>query len=66
MTINAAWHRQNPMPKNPTIDQRIAWAIEHATACGCRDIPAKLRAEMDKRGMVPPPRAGGERGRRLR
>ena len=58
MTINAVWHRAHPMPKNPTVDQRIAWAIEHAQACGCRDVPAKLRAEMGKRGIVPPPRAG--------
>ena len=49
------------MPKNPTIEQRIAWALAHARACGCRDVPAKLRAEMAARGIVPPTRAGGER-----
>jgi len=59
--INAAWHRANPMPKNPTIDQRIAWAVEHAQACGCRDIPPTLRAEMEARGIVAP-RAGGRGG----
>jgi hypothetical protein len=62
MAINADWHRAHPMPKSPTIDQSIAWAIEHASACGCREIPPRLRAEMMARGIVPPPRAGGERG----
>ncbi len=60
--INAAWHRAHPMPKNPTIDQRIAWHLAHAGACRCRDIPAGLLAEMRRRGIDPPyyaPAAGG-------
>jgi hypothetical protein len=48
MTINAAWHKANPMPKNPTLDQRMAWHVAHAKACGCREIPPKLRAEIRK------------------
>jgi hypothetical protein len=49
--INADWHRVHPMTKNPTLDQRITWHIGHARACGCREIPAKLGAEMKKRGI---------------
>lgn len=52
--INAAWHRAHPMPKNPTLDQRIAWHVAHAKACGCRAIAGKLRDEMLKRGMTIP------------
>jgi uncharacterized protein YdhG (YjbR/CyaY superfamily) len=32
------------MPKKPTTAQRIAWHRAHAKACGCRAIPAALRA----------------------
>ncbi|SHF22761.1 hypothetical protein SAMN05443144_106167 [Fodinibius roseus] len=49
MKINENWHKKHPMPKNPTIDQRIEWHIEHAKQCKCRDIPEKLKAEMVKR-----------------
>jgi len=45
------WHRANRMPKNPTLDQRIAWHAEHALHCGCRPIPANLAAEMTRRGI---------------
>jgi hypothetical protein len=51
VNINAAWHRANPMPGKPTLDQRIAWHIAHARACGCREVPAGIAAEMKKRGI---------------
>ena len=49
--INAAWHKANPMPKNPTLDQHIAWHVAHAKACGCRQIAGQLREEMLRRGI---------------
>jgi hypothetical protein len=49
--INAVWHKSHPMPKNPTLEQRITWHIEHAKHCSCREIPAKLREEMKKRDI---------------
>jgi hypothetical protein len=52
--INAAWHRAHPMPKNPTLDQRIEWHLAHARACGCRKIEGKLLAEMKRRGITVP------------
>ncbi|MEJ0013107.1 MAG: hypothetical protein WDM94_10885 [Bauldia sp.] len=52
--INAAWHDANPMPKNPTLDQRIAWHVAHARHCGCRPVPDKLGEEMVKRGIKVP------------
>ena len=33
---NAEWHRAHPMPRNPTLAQRIAWHREHAANCACR------------------------------
>jgi hypothetical protein len=52
--INAAWHRAHRMPPKATLDQRIAWHIEHARHCGCRPIAGKLREEMVKRGITVP------------
>jgi hypothetical protein len=51
MKLNKEWHSSHPMPKNPTIDQRIKWHIEHLKNCSCRDIPEKLKAEMKKRNI---------------
>jgi len=39
------------MPKNPSIDQRIKWHLEHQKNCSCRPIPEKLAEEMKKRGI---------------
>ncbi|MBS1903980.1 MAG: hypothetical protein JSS75_09770 [Bacteroidetes bacterium] len=47
--LNAEWHNDHRMPKNATLDQRIAWHIEHAKHCGCRPMPEKLKAEIAKR-----------------
>jgi hypothetical protein len=52
--INAEWHRAHRMPKNPTLDQRIAWHLAHAKACGCRAISGKLLDEMKRRGVAVP------------
>lgn len=49
--LNAEWHKQNRMPEKATIEQRIAWHLEHRKQCGCRDIPEKLKAEMKKRNI---------------
>ncbi len=52
--INADWHEANPMPGNPTLDQRIAWHLEHARHCACRPVPPKLADEMRRRGIAVP------------
>ena len=39
---NKFWHEQNPMPKNATLQQRIAWHLSHTQACGCRPIPPSI------------------------
>lgn len=44
MSINAAWHHTHIMPKNATLEERIAWHTAHLKHCGCRkDIPENLR-----------------------
>ena len=48
MAINKEWHLKNRMPKNPALEQRIKWHKEHAKFCACREMPAKLKAEIKK------------------
>lgn len=53
--INAAWHQKNKMPRNPTLQQRIDWHLEHQKNCGCRPgLPAKLKEEMKKQKIKIP------------
>ncbi|HEY7269954.1 MAG TPA: hypothetical protein VH951_09020 [Dehalococcoidia bacterium] len=52
MVINAEWHRQNRMPKNPTKEQRYHWHLEHSKNCNCRPISGKLLEEMKARGLI--------------
>lgn len=53
--LNAAWHKKNRMPVNPTLQQRIDWHLEHQKNCGCRPgLPEKLREEMIKRKIKIP------------
>ncbi len=40
--INAEWHLKHKMPKNPTIEERIKWHLEHQKHCSCRKISGKL------------------------
>jgi hypothetical protein len=43
MKPNKDWHLTHRMPENPTLEQRVAWHLEHAEKCGCREIPANLK-----------------------
>ena len=47
MKINSAWHERHVMPKNPTLEQRIAWHRAHQKSCACRPIPAKLLGQVE-------------------
>jgi len=52
--LNRDWHAAHPMPPRASMDQRIAWHLSHAAACGCRDIPRTVREELARRGVAPP------------
>lgn len=47
--LNKEWHLTHRMPKNATIEERIAWHLEHSKHCNCMPIPDKLKAEIKKR-----------------
>ena len=52
--INKEWHLKNKMPKNASFEQRVEWHRDHNPNCKCRegeDFPAKLKEEMEKRGI---------------
>lgn len=51
MSINKDWHLANKMPKNPNLDQRVKWHVEHARNCNCRQLHGKILAEIQKRGI---------------
>ncbi|MBX3253611.1 MAG: hypothetical protein KF862_05670 [Chitinophagaceae bacterium] len=50
-TINRVWHEKNRMPVKANFQQRVQWHLEHQKHCTCRPIPAKLAAEMKKKGI---------------
>jgi hypothetical protein len=49
LKVNKDWHKKNKMPKNPTMDQRIDWHLDHQKKCSCRAIPDKLLEEIKRR-----------------
>jgi hypothetical protein len=54
--LNRAWHQQHVMPKRPSVEQRLRWHVAHARACGCREIPRTIVAELRRRGRAVPQR----------
>lgn len=49
--LNAEWHKGNRMPKNPTLEQRVAWHAEHFIHCACRKPTGTMLEELKKRGV---------------
>lgn len=49
MKFNKDWHQENPMPKNPTEEERIQWHVNHHRECNCRPIPKDLVIKMSHR-----------------
>jgi len=52
--LNAAWHKANRMPARATLEQRVAWHVEHYRHCACREIPPKLAEQMKQLGVKLP------------
>ena len=47
MKLNKEWHLAHRMSANATLQQRIAWHIEHQKNCSCRPIPEKLLVQIN-------------------
>jgi histidinol phosphatase-like enzyme len=50
--LNAEWHHAHKMPKNPNLEQRVAWHAEHAKHCECRKPTGAMLEELKKRGLL--------------
>jgi hypothetical protein len=64
--MNTGWHRQHPMPKNASREQRVQWHIEHQQHCLCRPIPLKVLDLLAGATTPVPLRARRPTSRRLR
>lgn len=36
------------MPKNPTLEDRVKWHLEHSNNCRCREMPKDIKEELEK------------------
>jgi hypothetical protein len=45
--MNAAWHREHVLGRKATLDERIAWHLEHRRVCACRPPPASLAVYLE-------------------
>jgi hypothetical protein len=58
--MNAGWHRQHPMPRHASVEQRMAWHLQHQEHCRCRPFPPKL---LQKLGATAPAASGRKQAR---
>jgi hypothetical protein len=47
--VNVRWHEEHRLPRDALLDERVAWHVAHAEACGCRPIPASVAREIAAR-----------------
>lgn len=40
------------MPRNPSVEERITWHLEHQKQCACRPIPPKLKEQIGSRSSA--------------
>jgi hypothetical protein len=52
MAMNREWHAAHQLPRNATLDERIRWHIEHTASCGCRQMPAAIKRELEAWGVA--------------
>lgn len=56
MTLNRDWHDAHELGQGAPMDARVAWHLEHARECGCREVPRTVREELARRGIDEPGR----------
>ncbi len=47
-SLNEDWYLTNKIPKGHSLEERIRWRLEHSKNCGCRSIPQKLLAIIER------------------
>jgi hypothetical protein len=53
MKVNREWHLSHKMPHHATLEQRLEWHVKHAANCTCREMPERIRRELEARGLNP-------------
>lgn len=46
--MNARWHELHPMGRGASLAERVKWHVAHEKACACREMPASIRAELER------------------
>lgn len=46
---NTEWHLKHTLPKEPTLDQRVKWHMDHARRCPCPSQDEDILEELKKR-----------------
>jgi hypothetical protein len=54
--LNRDWHQAHRLSPKAKLEERIAWHLEHAQACGCREMPESIKRALEQRGIAIPPR----------
>jgi hypothetical protein len=54
------WHLTHKMPVKPSLEERIAWHVEHAWNCDCRAMPERILKEVQKRKIQLPANVQGK------
>jgi Uri superfamily endonuclease len=52
--VNRTWHAEHRLSRRASFDERVAWHIDHALACGCRPIPPVVAEAIEARRPVTP------------
>jgi hypothetical protein len=52
--LNAQWHQAHKLARSATLEERLEWHLQHAVNCGCREMPASIRQERERRGLLTP------------
>lgn len=47
------WHLAHRLGSRASLDDRVAWHVEHARHCRCREMPEPIRQEIERRGLQP-------------
>jgi hypothetical protein len=48
--LSKEWHAKNRMPKNPAMDERLQWHLEHSQKCGCRPVSESVLVYVRSKG----------------
>lgn len=54
MTVNREWHLTHKLGRKASLEERLAWHVQHVANCDCRQMPPSIRRELEARGLNTP------------